>query len=135
MNVECAGLHRFAVTDPILWWPNGYGDPHLYDLRVDAQTASFNSSVSHRLGFRRIELVQDDTTAGGTPGKTFFFKVNNVPVFAKGANWIPSDSFPTRVTPANTTHLLVSAQAAHMNMVRPVLHLMNSELVVNRYAH
>lgn len=111
---------RFAVKNPTLWWPNGYGEPYLYDLRVNAQHATGTSSISHRLGFRRVELVQDDTSAGGTPGKTFYFKVNSVPIFIKGANWIPSDSFPTRVNKTITTHLLRSAQAANMNMVGAV---------------
>jgi hypothetical protein len=109
-----------VVNNPTLWWPNGYGEPFLYDLRVNAQHATGAASISHRLGFRRVELVEDDTAAGGTTGKTFYFKVNDVPVFAKGANWIPSDSFPTRVNQTMMTHLLSSAQAAHMNMVRGV---------------
>lgn len=113
---------RFEVSNPTLWWPNGYGEPFLYDLRVNAQHATGAASISHRLGFRRVELVEDDTAAGGTTGKTFYFKVNDVPVFIKGANWIPADSFPTRTNQTMTTHLLTSAQAANMNMVRGLEH-------------
>jgi hypothetical protein len=33
-------------------------------------------------------------------GRSFTFVVNGVPIFAKGSNWIPADSFPTRLTEA-----------------------------------
>ena len=29
--------------------------------------------------------------------KSFQFRVNGVPFFAKGANWIPADTFVTRI--------------------------------------
>ncbi len=51
-------------------------------------------------------------------GKSFFVKVNGAPVFMKGANWIPADSFNARVTPERYRSLLESAAATHMNMVR-----------------
>ncbi len=51
-------------------------------------------------------------------GKSFAIKVNGAPVFMKGANWIPSDSFNERETPERTRFLLQSAVAANMNMLR-----------------
>jgi len=105
-------------VNPKLWWPAGYGEAYLYDFRVDAWTESFNSSLCHKGGIRHVELVQDDTTAGNVTGKTFYFKVNHVPVFVKGANWIPTDSFPTRAKSSAVRHLLASVRAANMNMVR-----------------
>lgn len=39
-------------------------------------------------------------------------------VFAKGANWIPADSFLTRLTRERYASLLRSARDAHMNMLR-----------------
>jgi hypothetical protein len=51
-------------------------------------------------------------------GKTFYFKINGVPVFIEGANWIPADSFPTRTNTSTVRHLMESARAANMNMVR-----------------
>jgi beta-mannosidase len=51
-------------------------------------------------------------------GKSFTFVVNGIPVFAKGADVIPFDSFMTRVTPAQHRQILQSARDAHMNMIR-----------------
>ena len=36
----------------------------------------------------------------------------------KGADWIPADSFPTRITDSHLEYLLKSATDAHMNMLR-----------------
>jgi beta-mannosidase len=44
--------------------------------------------------------------------------VNGVPVFAKGANLIPFDSFPSRATPARERALLQAAHDANMNLLR-----------------
>jgi beta-mannosidase len=51
-------------------------------------------------------------------GRSFELVVNDVPVFAKGANVIPFDSFPNRVTRARYRRMLQSAKEANMNMIR-----------------
>ncbi|KAE9038251.1 Beta-mannosidase [Phytophthora rubi] len=108
----------FRLENPRLWWHAGYGEAYLYDIRVNAWSAGFNSSLSHKSGIRHVELIQDDTNAGNVTGKTFYFKLNHVPIFIKGANWIPTDSFPTRVKASTVRHLLESVHAANMNMIR-----------------
>ncbi|ETK85887.1 hypothetical protein L917_09260 [Phytophthora nicotianae] len=108
----------FRLENPKLWWSVGYGEPYLYGIRVDAWNSDFNSTLSHKIGIRQVELVQDDTHAGNVAGKTFYFKINQVPIFIKGANWIPADSFPTRTKASTISHLLESVRAANMNMLR-----------------
>ena len=44
--------------------------------------------------------------------------VNGVPIFAKGSNWIPADSFPTRITDEALEGLIRSAAQTHQNMLR-----------------
>ena len=63
---------------------------------------------------RTIKLKQEPDQWG----ESFTFVVNGVPVFAKGADWIPADSFPTRITDAHLEYLIKSAVDAHMNMLR-----------------
>jgi beta-mannosidase len=51
-------------------------------------------------------------------GNTFYFKINGLPIFAKGSNWIPADSFQERIKPSYVEQLLRSAAEANMNMLR-----------------
>jgi beta-mannosidase len=108
-------LLDFVIARPALWWPNGLGAHPLYGFKakllingklIDAKTT--------RTGLRSLELRQqrDDS------GRSFTFVINGEPVFAKGANWIPADSFPTRVTRAKYRQLLASARDSNMNMLR-----------------
>ncbi|MEP6774392.1 MAG: glycoside hydrolase family 2 protein [Chloroflexota bacterium] len=103
------------VTSPQLWWPNGYGEQPLYivEITLDSGGALADTAV-YTLGLRTLELRQlpDEW------GTSFTFVVNGLPVFAKGSNWIPADSFPTRVSHAQLDHLLGSAADANHNMVR-----------------
>ena len=113
------GLNReiidFAVEKPRLWWPNGLGESFLYDLKATVSGDGLEMDAqSARIGVRTLRLVQDKDARG----KTFYFEVNGVPVFAKGANYIPNDNFLTRVTPEKYEHIVKSACEANMNMLR-----------------
>jgi beta-mannosidase len=104
-----------VVKDPQLWWPNGYGKQDLYRLQVTLENGkSTLDSRSYQLGLRTIELKQEPDEWG----ESFTFIVNGTPIFMKGADWIPTDSFPTRITDAQLEYLLKSATEAHMNMLR-----------------
>ncbi|HEV2862187.1 MAG TPA: glycoside hydrolase family 2 protein [Pyrinomonadaceae bacterium] len=113
------GTNRFAlklaIPNPSLWWPNGLGPQTLYTLRARLLIQGKPvDQTSTRVGLRTLELRQQPDKAG----KSFTFVVNGVPVFAKGGNWIPADSFPTRITRERYRHLLQSARDANMNMLR-----------------
>jgi beta-mannosidase len=100
----------FEIEDPALWWPAGMGEQVLHDLSVEVGIAEEH----RRIGLRKIELVTEKDAAG----LGFKFRVNGRDVFAKGANWIPADALPGRITPEATADLLQSAVDAHMNMIR-----------------
>jgi len=103
------------IAQPQLWWPNGYGDQPLY--RVDVVLRSDDAAIDQRhyaIGLRTIELVQQPDQWS----RSFTFVVNGVPIFAKGSNWIPTDSFPTRITDEYLEHLIRSAADTHQNMLR-----------------
>lgn len=102
------------IERPKLWWPNGLGDQPLYTVRARLSTARAADEASHRIGIRTVELRQKNDEWG----KSFEFVVNGVPVFAKGGNWIPADSFPERVTAERYRHLIDSCRRANMNMLR-----------------
>eukprot|EP00118_Oscarella_pearsei_P012779 m.96583 g.96583 ORF g.96583 m.96583 type:complete len:267 (+) comp36913_c0_seq6:607-1407(+) len=101
-----------------LWWPNGYGNRTVYKMHVSYRnTQGETHSVSKNIGFRKIELVQE-SLPDGEEGLSFYFKVNDVPVFVKGSNWIPADAFVGRITHDTIYKLLFSATLAHQNMIR-----------------
>jgi beta-mannosidase len=100
----------FEVENPALWWPAGLGPRTLHALEARVGEAV----ERRRIGLRRIELVTERDDAG----LSFGFRVNGVPVFARGANWIPADALAGRITEAATRDLLESAVAAHMTMIR-----------------
>jgi beta-mannosidase len=105
----------FTIKRPRLWWPNGLGAQPLYDLRALLSVGGKQADeASARVGLRTLELRR----APDEWGKSFTFVVNGVPVFMKGANWVPADSFPERVTRDRYRQLLESARDANMNMVR-----------------
>jgi beta-mannosidase len=105
----------FEIASPKLWWPNGYGEQPLYTVKTRLLVAGQAVDESKdRIGLRTLERRR----AKDEWGTSFEFVVNGVPVFAKGANWIPADSFLTRVTRERYAGLLRSAQDAHMNMLR-----------------
>lgn len=103
------------VPAPERWWPNGYGEPALYDLEMTLLDGDAVVDVRRaRIGLRTVELVTDLDAAGAT----FHFRVNGVPVYAKGANWIPDDSFPARSTRDRIGALVRMASDCGMNMLR-----------------
>jgi beta-mannosidase len=104
-----------VVSEPELWWPNGYGSQPLYTLRAKLLAGSeLCDERIARIGLRSLELRQQPDAWG----KSFAFVVNGVPIFAKGGNWIPADSFANRVTRERYRQLLQSCRDAHMNMLR-----------------
>jgi beta-mannosidase len=101
------------------WFPNGVADNKqtLYDLEIklDNQESKEVSTKKVRIGFRKIELIQDPIKPEGL---TFYFKINDKPFFAKGSNWIPAHILTESVTKEYLRQLLSSAKEANMNMLR-----------------
>jgi beta-mannosidase len=103
------------VDTPQLWWPNGLGTQPLYKVQVVLiDNDRCLEERNFQVGLRRLELCQDPDQWG----RRFTFVVNGVPIFAKGADWIPADSFPTRLTPERYERLIRDCAAANMNMLR-----------------
>lgn len=102
------------IDHPALWYPLGYGSQPRYDFRATLTGAHLHESAAVRTGLRSVQLHRDHDDIG----TSFFFVINGKPVFAKGADVIPFDSFAPRVTPAQHRQILESAAEAHMNMIR-----------------
>lgn len=106
---------QFNIPDPIRWWPNGMGEPHLYTITwALVRGNQITEKGQQRIGLRTLELVKDHDSIG----QSFYFRVNGLPVFIKGANYIPQESFLPRVTDSAYETLVEAARNAHMNMLR-----------------
>ena len=106
---------RFTIINPKLWWPNGSGKPHLYEMKSAFLSGKDTLAEDvQRIGLRTIELVNEPDSIG----TSFYFKVNGQPIFMKGANYVPQDVFLPRVQDSQYVHLITLARDAGMNMLR-----------------
>jgi beta-mannosidase len=107
---------EFEIENPKLWWTNGLGDPHLYNFRFDLNRQNQVNTDHYELSFgiRTLRLVQKPDTVG----RSFYFELNGIPVFMKGANVIPSETLTPAVSDDTYHRLFDNAVAANMNMLR-----------------
>lgn len=113
---QSSAMIVLEVPRPRLWWPHGYGEQDRYDLTVtvNGPGGEVLDSWQRKIGFRSVEL---DTVpdAEGTP---YTLLVNETPIFVRGANWIPDDCFPHRVTHEQYRARIADAAAANVNYLR-----------------
>jgi len=109
-----ASALQVLVPKPQLWWPNGMGDQPLYTVTVRLTDANGQGveTASRRIGLRTVEVVPPKE------GVAMHLRVNATPVFAKGADWIPADNLPTRVTPEILRWYMTRAVECNFNFIR-----------------
>jgi len=114
-----AGLNKISVPleieKPARWYPAGYGPQALYEFSSSLEVKrGVADQTKVRTGLRSLVLRRDPDHWG----RSMEFVINGIPIFGKGADVIPFDSFPTRVTESTYRQILESARDANMNMVR-----------------
>jgi beta-mannosidase len=113
-GVNRVGL-AFEILEPRLWWTSWLGEPFLYDFSGKLKLGKrLHEEVSTRIGIRTLEVV----TERDEHGESFSIELNGAPVFMKGANHIPQDSFLPRVSGDWYEELLWNVTVANMNMLR-----------------
>jgi beta-mannosidase len=106
---------NFVIENPELWWPNEMGEQPLYDFKVRLKKGNrVLDTKSFKSGIRTFEMVDEPDSIG----RAFYFKVNGVLFYAKGANYVPEEMIETWINPDNTLKLLQSAKETHFNMLR-----------------
>uniref|UniRef100_A0A8D1NIK7 Beta-mannosidase n=1 Tax=Sus scrofa TaxID=9823 RepID=A0A8D1NIK7_PIG len=99
------------------WWPHGHGNQTGYNMTVLFKLdGGLSFERSAKVYFRTVELIEEPIEK--SPGLSFYFKINGLPIFLKGSNWIPADSFQDQVTPVLLRLLLRSVVDANMNTLR-----------------
>jgi beta-mannosidase len=73
---------QLHVLNPRLWWPNGFGDPNLYTMRLtfDAAAGGISDATEFNFGIRKIQYEVPDS-------QFLTLSVNGVRVFCKGGCW------------------------------------------------
>lgn len=86
----------FQIDRPELWYPLGYGKQARYSLscQLVRPDEGLLDSKQKSLGFRRSELVQEVDP----DGKSFYFRINGIDVFAGGSCWVPCDSYQALIS-------------------------------------
>ena len=104
-----------TIARPSLWWTRELGEPYLYNFTARLlDGGSVLYSRTDRVGIRNIELERKSDAQGCS----FRFLLNGVPVFMKGANYIPNDIFLPRVGRSEYERVVGDAAEAGMNMLR-----------------
>ncbi len=100
-----------------LWWPRGYGDPHLYDLALILRKGGeVVAEWSARFGIRDLELSRTETTNAKGEGE-FVFVCNGEKIYINGTNWKPLDALHSRAA-GKVRRALDLCLDLHCNMVR-----------------
>lgn len=102
--------HRVEVSGD-LWWPAGEGPQNRIECTAHLSTGH---NVTNRIGLRTIRLLRERDEAG----RCFEFEVNGRRLWARGANWIPDDSFPCRINASSVKERVRTCAELGMNMLR-----------------
>ncbi|MEO0294154.1 MAG: glycoside hydrolase family 2 protein [candidate division WOR-3 bacterium] len=106
---------NFEIIKPKLWWPNGFGAQPIYEFtgKIIIDNKEIDS-IKVKTGLRVAKLIRNKDKKG----ESFYFEINGIPIFAKGANYIPCSIFPQEALEKNYREILSSAKEANMNMLR-----------------
>jgi beta-mannosidase len=102
------------VEAPELWWPAPYGEPALYEVTAEVASDEGSDAVAFRHGFRTVDI---ERIASGDR-ETFTIRVNETPIFCKGAGWQPPEALFGVVAEAKLRDVLQLAADADFNMIR-----------------
>lgn len=101
-----------TVQDARLWWPKGFGAPHLYDVKATAHVKGHAAEqCTARTGLRTVHMDE------------WMCHVNERRVFLRGSNLAPVAPYLDDMTPARFERVLDLAEAAHFNMLRVHAHV------------
>ncbi len=111
-------IEKINIENPRLWWTRDLSacpTQPLYTVTLELLSNDICvDSVTQKIGLRTIELNR----ARDAFGENFQFKLNGVPLFIKGANWIPPDSFVNRYSEEHLERDMDAMKFANMNLLR-----------------
>lgn len=105
------------VPEPELWWPHGFGDQPMFDLRVSVRTSAgvVSDRTQRRIGFRTTGM------------RDFVLRVNRKRVFARGINVGPTELNLAQLPPEGFLTEMNAIRDAGFNFVRCRSHISRPE--------
>jgi beta-galactosidase/beta-glucuronidase len=101
---------QLRIEHPRLWWPNGYGDPNLYPVRLKfVEGGATSDETSFKVGIRQFTYSED--------GGILRIWVNGRRFIARGGNWGFSESM-LRYRAREYDITMHLHQDQHFNMIR-----------------
>jgi Beta-galactosidase/beta-glucuronidase len=77
---------ELIIDNPVLWWPNGYGSPNLYRIRLQyTNNSGISDDTSFVFGIRTVSTKAIDVN--GSYRRDFY--VNEKRVHLTGGAWVP----------------------------------------------
>jgi beta-mannosidase len=92
------------------WYPRGYGDQPLYEVKISSNNDSWSATV----GFRSLAALNQ--ISGDR--REFGVAVNGERIWLKGVNWIPDDPFPSRISEAQYRAKIANLKDLGVNAIR-----------------
>ncbi len=116
---------EIQIDNPPLWKTSGelaeegLSENKLFNLCISTtDSCGSEQKDSKKICFSTLKSVSEKDNSNGKEGRCLYFENNGRKIFAKGSNWIPADSLPSRMTEERYTKLLKSAQDAGQNCIR-----------------
>jgi len=79
---------QISLDNPMLWWPEGYGEPNLYQTSIELLYEGLVLDKKElQIGVRSAKLKRTESLL--EKDHCFQFVINNVPVLLTGSNWVP----------------------------------------------
>jgi beta-mannosidase len=105
-----------TLKTPKLWWPRGHGQSFLYQdtVRIYLKSGVLSEVKAIQFGIQKSELVQEKDQWG----TSYVLKINDKPIFCKGANLIPPSVFQSQITDSVWEQQIQVMKEQNFNMVR-----------------
>lgn len=113
------------IKNPSVWKTSGelkeksLKENTIYNLKIQTEdSSSKETSISKKICFNTLKAISKKDKDEGKDGRSLYFENNGKKIFAKGSNWIPADSLPSRMTYERYEDLLKSAVESNQNCLR-----------------
>ncbi len=95
LTINTANTPTLRIKNPHLWWPNGYGEPYLYDVKMRFEVnGKVSDECQFKSGIRQMTWSHDDYEPAdvvpgsfGTSTKRLSLYVNGRRFVGFGGNW------------------------------------------------